>query len=176
MSGKRSLRFTSLIEMPQGLRELAADKLRSALKHEMERATLQKSERRDDEHDIQSAFFDRLRGMASADSRYAQAVARTFAVPNGGTRSKRAAARLKREGVRAGVSDVCCAYPSARRHGLWLEFKAPGGTITTEQQAWIDESLRLGYEACVCWSAGEAIAVWRAYVDTALALNGVPHA
>src|SRR5262245_9730070 len=41
-----------------------------------------------------------------------------FAVPNGGLRHKRTAVRLKREGARSGVPDVC--VPLARRGFLGM--------------------------------------------------------
>ena len=46
-----------------------------------------------------------------------------FAVPNGGARSKIEAARLKAEGVTAGVTDMILLYPSGYYHSLCIEFK-----------------------------------------------------
>lgn len=47
-----------------------------------------------------------------------------FHVPNGGSRDRREAARLKAQGVRAGVPDLCLPVPSGAYHGLFIELKA----------------------------------------------------
>lgn len=70
-----------------------------------------------------------------------------LAVPNGGYRLPREAARLKAEGAKAGVSDLLLPL---RRNGcfaLWLELKAPGKRPTKEQTAWINRMRRAGYQA-----------------------------
>src|SRR5262245_57218105 len=46
-----------------------------------------------------------------------------FAIPNGGARDVITAGRLKAEGVKAGVPDVCCPVARWRWHSLYLEFK-----------------------------------------------------
>lgn len=43
-----------------------------------------------------------------------------YAVPNGGRRDKAEAAHLKRQGVRAGVPDLCLAVPKGKYHGLYI--------------------------------------------------------
>jgi hypothetical protein len=55
-----------------------------------------------------------------------------YAVPNGGYRNIYVARKLKAEGVRAGVADLC--LPAARRgyHGLYLEMKSEEGVATSE--------------------------------------------
>lgn len=124
--------------------------------------------RRDEEHHEQVEFFDRIRSLAMNDARYQQAVDRTFAIPNGGGRSKREAGRLKAEGVRAGVSDIFCALPSAGQHGLWIEMKSLTGCASREQAEWLSVGARLGYAGAVCRGAGAAVSEWRKYVDAAL--------
>lgn len=47
-----------------------------------------------------------------------------YAVPNGGRRDKAEAAHLKRQGVRAGVPDLCLAVPKGKYHGLYIELSA----------------------------------------------------
>lgn len=49
-----------------------------------------------------------------------------YAIPNGGARDRATAGRLKAEGVKSGVSDVCLPVPSLGSHGLYLELKKPG--------------------------------------------------
>lgn len=124
--------------------------------------------RMDREHQEQVVFFNRIRTLALNDKRYALAVRRTHAIPNGGARSKRAAGRLKAEGVTPGVSDVHCALPCAMFHGLYIEMKSMTGSPSREQRAWLAECVDLGYSAAVCRGAAEAFAVWKAYVDGTL--------
>ena len=77
-----------------------------------------------------------------------------FAIPNGGWRDKREAARLKSMGVRAGVSDYflpCITwcegiYGPERTHGLWLELKSTDGRLTGPQAEWGRLMLGQGYE------------------------------
>lgn len=71
---------------------------------------------------------------------------RIFAIPNGGGRSKAAGARLKAEGVSAGVPDLF--IPAWQ---LWIEIKrAKGGSVSTEQQDWAKYLSGVGYTTIVC--------------------------
>lgn len=73
-----------------------------------------------------------------------------FAIPNGGLRDKITAARLKRQGVKPGVSDLFFAHPSREKHGLFIEMKRrKGGKVTEAQAEFIQQCLALGYEARV---------------------------
>ena len=57
-----------------------------------------------------------------------------FAVPNGGSRNKLEAVNLKKQGVRAGVSDLVLLYQNNKYPFLCLEFKAKKGVQSTEQK------------------------------------------
>ncbi len=72
------------------------------------------------------------------------------AIPSGGHRHKATAARLKAEGVRRGVPDLCLPVPRSGRHGLYIELKTEQGKPTPEQLGWIQALRRQGYEARVC--------------------------
>ena len=122
--------------------------------------------RRDEEHNEQVVFFNRIRSLALNEPRYVVAADRTYAIPNGGGRSKREAGRLKAEGVRSGVSDVFLSLPAGGAHGLYIEMKSLTGYASREQKDWIAESERLGYAAACCRGADEAMRVWRDYVDS----------
>lgn len=80
-----------------------------------------------------------------------------LAIPNGGDRHPAVAAKLKAEGVRAGVPDLCLPVPRGRFHGLWIELKAPGGpglrkgALSPEQRAWLADLDANGYKAVACW-------------------------
>lgn len=156
-----SLRYRSLEEMPEPMRKrVAAQPAPKATR---------RGSRRDEEHAQQVVFFNRITTLAMNDPRYAMAVKRTFAIPNGGGRSKREAGRLKAEGVRKGVSDIFVSIPLHERYagsaGLYIEMKSMVGRVSPEQQAWIDDSRALGYSAVVCYSADEAFSAWKGYVD-----------
>ncbi len=88
-------------------------------------------------------------------SQYPEAL--MFAVPNGGARSAITGARLKAEGVLAGVPDVFLAYPAGGLHGLFIEMKRQkGGRVSAPQKA-VMQALRMqGYEVAVCHGWQEA--------------------
>jgi hypothetical protein len=51
-------------------------------------------------------------------------------IPNGGYRHPLEALKLKKMGVKAGVSDLFLAYPNPNYHGLWIELKSEKGKIS----------------------------------------------
>lgn len=53
-------------------------------------------------------------------------------IPNGGYHHPREAKKLKKMGVKAGVSDLLLAYPNDYYHGLWIELKSPKGKLSSE--------------------------------------------
>lgn len=108
------------------------------------------------EHEIQSAYFEWARLDAIAR--------RAFAVPNGGHRSKAVAGKLKAEGVRAGVLDVCLPKPVGESHGLWIEFKAGSNKPTPEQFLEIDALVGDGFTVAVAWDAGLAVEFTKQYL------------
>lgn len=57
-----------------------------------------------------------------------------YAIPNGGERNVAVAGRLKAEGVKSGVSDVCVPVARKRCHGLYIEMKKPGGKESANQK------------------------------------------
>lgn len=56
-----------------------------------------------------------------------------FAIPNGGNRDPVTAARLKAEGVKSGVSDICLPFARMGYHGFYIEMKKPKGKETENQ-------------------------------------------
>lgn len=84
------------------------------------------------------------------------AACQLFAIPNGGKRSLRTAARLKKEGVTAGIPDIFLAAPSGGRHGLFIELKRKDrGKVSTFQKASMAALEAAGY-ACVVAYGWEA--------------------
>jgi len=163
----RGLRYLTEADLPPGVRlKVASEKLRN---DDVEKdwreagAIKRKKPRRDQEHQQQVNFFLRLASLAINEPRFAAAVRRTHAIPNGGGRSKAEGGRLKAEGVRKGVPDIFCAMPQGPFHGLWIEMKSREGRVSDEQHEWLVVSRQLGYAGAVCRSADEAYDLWRTY-------------
>ena len=87
-----------------------------------------------------------------------------FAVPNGGKRDPREAARLKAEGVLPGVPDIVVARAASGYHGLYLEFKTPTGRTSAKQQAVIAQLVDEGYRVEIVRSAEDAWTVLEGYL------------
>lgn len=105
------------------------------------------------EHEEQCALFE----WAAWMSRQTPELELLHAIPNGGKRDIRTAARLKAEGVKPGVPDICLPVPRGGFHGLYIELKRrKGGTVSKEQQAWISALTSQGYVCAVCHGAAAA--------------------
>ena len=88
-----------------------------------------------------------------------------FAVPNGGNRNIITAKKLKAEGVKAGVPDLCLPIPRGEHHGLFVELKKQKGSTTSpEQKAWVKALNAQGYRAEVCLGAAAAWEVIQEYM------------
>lgn len=72
-------------------------------------------------------------------------------IPNGGKRDAITAAKLKQEGVKAGVPDICLPVPKGKYHGLYIELKAGKNRTTKNQEIWIKALRANGYCAEVCY-------------------------
>lgn len=102
------------------------------------------------ERDIQRAIVDALSGPQWARRVFA------FHVPNGGGRNQREAKELRRDGVRSGVADLAVMLPDART--LWLEVKAPNGSVKKAQKEFREVCNVLGHPYRVVRSVAEALA------------------
>lgn len=72
-------------------------------------------------------------------------------IPNGGKRGKAEAARMKGQGVKAGVPDIFLPAPKGGCHGLYIELKrAKGGRVSEEQAQWMHLLMHQGYMVAVC--------------------------
>ena len=77
---------------------------------------------------------------------------RIFAIPNGEARSRGAGARLKAEGVSAGVPDLFIPAWNA-----WIEMKrSKGGSVSEKQKDWIGYLESVGHQVFVCKGADSA--------------------
>lgn len=79
-----------------------------------------------------------------------------FHIPNGGSRNKAEAANLKRQGVKAGVPDLCLPVPKNGFHGLYIEMKYGRNKTTDGQEEWLAALKEQGYFTAVCYGAEEA--------------------
>lgn len=108
------------------------------------------------EHDHQALLFQ----WAAWQEKSIPEIGLLFAIPNGagvrhfvGSNGKRFSPegqKLKREGLKSGVPDIC--LPVARRgfHGLYIEMKRPGEKPRQEQIEWLEALQAQGYMATVC--------------------------
>ena len=74
-----------------------------------------------------------------------------FHIPNGGKRYKATAIRLKKEGVKSGVPDLCLPVARHDKHGLYVEMKAYKGKLSDNQKDWKEALEKQGYLVMVCW-------------------------
>ena len=71
-----------------------------------------------------------------------------FHIPNGADRHPAVAAKLKRQGVKAGVPDLFLPVARGGWHGLWVEMKRrKGGRLSDEQKVWIEALMEQKYMA-----------------------------
>lgn len=104
---------------------------------------------RDLEHQLQAACVHWFRW------RFPQYERLLFAIPNGGRRDVITGARLKAEGVMAGVADLQLAVPAQNYHGLFIEMKTDTGRQTVAQKNFAAAVLEKGYLYTVCRSQEE---------------------
>jgi len=75
-------------------------------------------------------------------------------------------ARLKREGLKRGIPDICLPVPRGNWHGLYIELKrSNGGRLTPEQLDCIIFLNGQGYFACICNGFENAKAVIEWYIN-----------
>jgi hypothetical protein len=124
---------------------------------------------RDLEHQHQKALVTWAGYAAGADPR----LRLLYAIPNGGLRSKAVAGKLKSEGVRSGVPDLCLPVAVRELHGLYLEMKAERGRVSAEQREWLEALAAAGYAACVTHGWDTARAAISIYLSGAWPSNEV---
>ena len=112
------------------------------------------------EHDEQVALF---RWARLAEGRYPE-LALLHAIPNGGARHIAVARKLKAEGVKSGVPDICLPVARGGYHGLYVELKHGSNKPTPEQQAWLERLTAEGYCAEVAWEFEGARELIEAYL------------
>lgn len=87
-----------------------------------------------------------------------------YHIPNGGSRNRLEAANLKRQGVKAGVPDLCLPVPKEGYHGLYIEMKYGKNKLTDNQKEWLESLRQYGYKTEVCYGADEARETIKQYI------------
>jgi len=116
------------------------------------------------EHDEQKKLFQ----WARLSERRWPELALLFAIPNGGKRHLSVARKLKAEGVKAGVPDMCLPVARGGHNGLYVELKHGRNKATPEQQAWLERLTEEGYCAEVAWEFEGAKALIEKYLQGAV--------
>ena len=88
-----------------------------------------------------------------------------YAIPNGGHRHKLTGAKLKAEGVKAGVPDLCLPVARHGFHGMYLELKRdPKLKLSPKQKVWFQDLREQGYWCVKCGSFQEAVQELSSYL------------
>lgn len=88
-----------------------------------------------------------------------------FAIPNGGERDRIVAGRMKAEGVKSGVSDLCLPVARGGFFGLFIEMKRHnGGTVSDTQTQFLEFVGRHGYANAICYGMEQAVHVLKQYL------------
>lgn len=96
-------------------------------------------------------------------------------IPNGGSRHPLEAKKLKRMGVKAGVSDFFLAYPKLSIEGdgfpkgviscgMWMELKTKGGKLTITQNNWLARMQIQRYFCYIAYGCDDAIEKVKTYL------------
>lgn len=113
------------------------------------------------ESEEQQALFQ----WAEVMSRHYPKLSLLYHIPNGGARSKGTAGRLKAEGVKSGVPDICLPVSNGKYHGLYVEMKIKGNKPSPNQVKWIESLNEEGYKAVVCYGWQEAAKAIQDYIE-----------
>lgn len=99
---------------------------------------------------------EKLFNWVNVYKRYHPELEMLFHIPNGGLRNKQVAIKLKRQGVKAGVSDLFLSVPKGTYHGLYIEMKIKGNKPTEKQEEWFRLVHQYGYGFITCYGCEAA--------------------
>jgi hypothetical protein len=88
-----------------------------------------------------------------------------FAIPNGGRRDAITGARLRLEGVLAGVPDIFLAKAASGKYGMFIEMKTKRGRVSESQRSLFPLLEAQGYGVAVCHGWREAVETVTAYLE-----------
>jgi hypothetical protein len=83
----------------------------------------------------------------------------------GKKRISQEAIKLKKEGMKAGVPDMCLPVARQGYHGLYIELKFGKNKPTDKQVIWLTKLSQQGYLASAVWGACDAIKMIVEYLD-----------
>ena len=84
--------------------------------------------------------------------------------PNGGSRNKAEAVKLKQMGVVAGMPDLCLPVAKGIYIGLYVEMKYNKGRLEESQKNMLKKLAAAGHYCAVCYGSEAAIEVIREYI------------
>ncbi|MGL5474235.1 MAG: VRR-NUC domain-containing protein [Citrobacter braakii] len=125
-----------------------------------------KGQARMSEHEEQAQL---IRHCKEHEAQYPE-LALIHAVPNGGARHPAVAAKLKAEGVKAGVPDLFLPVSRGNSLGLYIELKASGGKVSEEQWIMLGALARQGYTCIVAYGWEKAWAEIESYLKSGTVL------
>lgn len=73
-------------------------------------------------------------------------------IPNGGSRNRAEAVKLKQMGVKSGVSDLCLPYPKGIYCGLYIEMKYDKGRHQPSQKEFLTDMAAAGHYVATCYT------------------------
>lgn len=88
-----------------------------------------------------------------------------YSIPNGANKSIAARMKFKREGLLAGVPDLCIPEPTSKHHGLYIEMKDGYNKPSNEQKALMAALIFRGYACVVCYSLDEFMTIIKDYFN-----------
>lgn len=74
-----------------------------------------------------------------------------YHIPNEGKRSISAGSRLKSEGLKKGVPDICLPISNGKYSALYIEMKSEKGKPSKEQLEWIECLNKAGNHAVIAY-------------------------
>ncbi len=85
-------------------------------------------------------------------------------IPNGGSRNKKEAVKLKRMGVLAGVADLHLPVSRSGYHSIYIEMKFDDGRLSKSQKEFLKAASYERNYCIVCYSAADAIEILDKYM------------
>lgn len=108
------------------------------------------------EHDLQAAVIAECDRRAILRPEYGL----IFAIPNGGARHPAVAAKLKAEGVKAGVPDLFLPVARHGYHGMFIELKVGDNKPSQVQLDMIRNLIAERYFCKAIWDSVDAVMDW----------------
>jgi hypothetical protein len=101
------------------------------------------------EHDMQVALFEWARGTKKRPGMCIQypELELMYAIPNARKTTVSGLIYMSKEGLRAGVPDICLPVPRGGYGALYIELKMPGNKPRPNQKWWLDALQEAGNKA-----------------------------